>query len=462
MERSEIRDSTRQSDAPDYAALHPGYGSTNVTCRTAVGLESCEKSIGTEVKSNPPILGFDQPLIYSLSGSDPHPEVAAVNDMQWAPIGPSEPVPPPLPPARVDFTGDRRTFRKMVTKGAALELVTFGFYRFWLVTDIRRHLWSNTSIDGDAAEYTGRAKELLIGFLIALAILVPIYLAYFLIGIEFERWKGFASTPLFISFYAFGQFAIYRARRYRLTRTVWRGVRFWMDGSGWLYSLRAMLWGLLVFLTLGLALPWREASLERYKMQHTHFGDLQGDFEGDGWTFFKRGWWLWLLTPVAIVIFPAAPFVYAEFKAREWRWWLDGIRIGGVSLSSELPHNAFYGLYWKVIGWWLLLTTVYGAYLAGAVALTVKLGAVPLEQAARPGAHAANIPMLVVTVIGYFALALGANIIMRVYLQRDLWVKVLETVEVHDIGAAADVRASGELASALGEGFADGLDVAGF
>ena len=115
-----------------------------------------------------------------------------------------------------------------------------------------------------------------------------------------------------------------------------------------------------------------------------------------------------------------------------------------------------------MIGWWLLLTTVYGAYLAGAIALIVRLGAVPLEQAARPGAHTANIPMLVVTVIGYFALALGANIIMRVYLQRDLWVKVLETVEVHDIGAAADVRASGELASALGEGFADGLDVAGF
>ena len=276
------------------------------------------------------------------------------------PHRPSEPVPPPLPPTRVDFTGNRTEFRKMVTKGAMLELVTFGFYRFWLVTDIRRHLWSNTAIDGDAAEYTGRAKELLVGFLFALAILVPIYLAYFLVGIEFERWQGFASTPLFISFYAFGQFAIFRARRYRLTRTVWRGVRFWMDGSGWAYSFRAMLWGLLVFLTLGLALPWREASLERYKMRHTHFGDLQGDFEGDGWTFFKRGWWLWLLSPIAIIIFPLAPFLYAEFKAREWRWWLNGIRIGGVSLSSDLPHNAFYGLYWKVIGWWMLLSTMFG------------------------------------------------------------------------------------------------------
>ncbi|MEH2491586.1 uncharacterized membrane protein YjgN (DUF898 family) [Bradyrhizobium sp. AZCC 2230] len=438
------------------------HGFTNVICRTPQPAESCEKSLETEVKSNPPILGIDQSLIYSLSGSDPHPEVAAVNDMQWAPIGPSEPVPPPLPPSRVDFTGNRTEFRKMVTKGAMLELVTFGFYRFWLVTDIRRHLWSNTAIDGDAAEYTGRAKELLVGFLFALAILVPIYLAYFLVGIEFERWQGFASTPLFIAFYAFGQFAIFRARRYRLTRTVWRGVRFWMDGSGWIYSFRAMLWGLLVFLTLGLALPWREASLERYKMRHTYFGDLQGDFEGDGWTFFKRGWWLWLLTPIAVIIFPLAPFLYAEFKAREWRWWLNGIRIGGVSLSSDLPHNAFYGLYWKMVGWWMLLSTLFGLYIGGATMLVVKVSGVPAEQVFGPDHAAKSIPMLVMMVIGYFALALAINIIMRVYLQRDLWAKVLETVAVHDIGAAADVRANGELASALGEGFADGLDVAGF
>jgi hypothetical protein len=79
-----------------------------------------------------------------------------------------------------------------------------------------------------------------------------------------------------------------------------------------------------------------------------------------------------------------------------------------------------------------------------------------------PNAHAKSIHMLAMMVIGYFALALALNIVMRVYLQRDLWAKVLETVNVHDIGAAADVRGSGELASALGEGIADGLDVAGF
>jgi hypothetical protein len=39
---------------------------------------------------------------------------------------------------------------------------------------------------------------------------------------------------------------------------------------------------------------------------------------------------------------------------------------------------------------------------------------------------------------------------------------VLATTHVLGIEAAANVSATGDLASALGEGFADGLDVAGF
>src|SRR3954469_16419711 len=281
-----------------------------------------------------------------------------MNQMSWTPPGPPGPPPSPVPPPMpVAFSGKRGEFFDLAKRGAALELVTLGFYRFWLLTDIRRHLWSNTLVDGDAAEYTGRGKELLIGFLVALAILVPIYLGYFLIGLEAEHYQAFASIPLVAFFFLFGQFAIYRARRYRLTRTVWRGVRFWMTGSGWIYALQASLWGVLMILTLGLILPWRAAALERYKMRHSFYGDLQGSFEGRGWDFFKRGWWLWLgalatlvvlfvtvslakwfpaLLPLAKIVLGAAllipivaPFLYGIFKALEWRWWLSGIRFGG-------------------------------------------------------------------------------------------------------------------------------------
>jgi uncharacterized membrane protein YjgN (DUF898 family) len=383
-----------------------------------------------------------------------------MNQFSWSPTGapPPPPVPPPLP---VSFTGNRKEFFHLAARGAGLELVTLGFYRFWLVTDIRRHLWSNTVIDGDAAEYTGRGKELLIGFLIALAILVPIYLGYFLITIEAERWQGLASFPLVASFYVFGQFAIYRARRYRLTRTVWRGVRFWMDGSGWAYAARATLWGLLAIVTLGIALPWRQAALERYKMRHSWYGDLQGKFEGQGWAFFKKIWWLWLVTPIAFLFFPVLPFLFAYYKAVEWRWWLSGIRIGGVSLESTLAGDALHDLYWKVIGWSMLLSTAFGAVIGTAAVLVAKTGAA-VSGRTGPDALAQSIPLLSVTVIGYMTLALALSVVSRLYLSRDLWGRVLASLHVSGLETAANVSARGDLASALGEGIADGLDVAGF
>jgi uncharacterized membrane protein YjgN (DUF898 family) len=172
---------------------------------------------------------------------------------------------------------------------------------------LRRHLWSNTQVAGEAFEYTGTAKELLVGFLIALAVLTPIYLGYFILVVVLEEKAALASLPLIVIMYALMHFATYRARRYRATRTVFRGIRFWMKGSGWAYAVRAILWDIVTLLTLGLALPWATASLERYRMRHSYFGNIQGDFVGTGWTLFKRGLWIWALG-FAIVLVPALIF----------------------------------------------------------------------------------------------------------------------------------------------------------
>lgn len=377
------------------------------------------------------------------------------------PPPPPVPAPPPLP-AKLDFTGERKFFLHLLARGAGLELVTLGFYRFWLITDVRRHLWSNTVVDGDAAEYTGRGRELLIGFLIALAILVPIYLAYFLISVEAEHLQALASIPLIAAFYVFGQFAIYRARRYRLTRTVWRGVRFWMSGSGWIYAWRASVWALFAVVTLGIALPWRAAELERYKMYHSWYGDLQGSFAGKGWELFKRIWWIWLLMPGAIFLFPALPFLYARYRAEEWRWWISGIRFGGVVLHSKLEPGALTDLYWNVIGWYMLLGTGFAVVIGAVAGLVAAVSGASAGTAAGPDAWVRSIPLLVVTVVGYLALALAFSVVSRLYLTRDVWARVLSTTVVTNLAAAANVTARGDLATAVGEGIADGLDVAGF
>ncbi|HZP77644.1 MAG TPA: DUF898 family protein [Pseudolabrys sp.] len=397
-------------------------------------------------------------------------------------------VSPPVAPARsarVAFTGSRGDFFRLVRRGAMLELITAGFYRFWLATDMRRALWSGTSLEGDHAEYTGTGKELLIGFLFALAILAPIYFIYFLIGIEAERAKAFASIPLFLFFYAFSQFAIFRARRYRATRTVWRGVRFWMTGSGWAYSWRSCLWGLLILVTLGLALPWRESALERYKMRHLHYGDLQGSFEGTGWGLFKRGWWLWLLLfalvalPFGVVVaFPrhpgfaglpavllliVGPFAYSAYKAMTWRWWASGIRFGEMRFESDLRAGALMGVYWATIGWTLLLM------IADAIVVSVIFFVVLPAATGHSGAQALlffarqhSYLMFAANLVNYLVFALCLGVVTRVYLLYGVWERVVTSATVHNLERADDVSARGDLASALGEGFADGLDVAGF
>ena len=239
-----------------------------------------------------------------------------------------------------------------------------------------------------------------------------------------------------------------------------------MSGSGWIYALQASLWGLLTALTLGLALPWRTAALERYKMRHSFYGDLQGSFEGRGSEFFKRGWWLWLLTPIAYVLWPLAPFVYGAFKAVEWRWWLSGIRFGGVRVELSLPKSALIGLYWKVIGWTavlaLVFSIVFSIYLALCGVLVASMSGEPFAEFFKSKDIMKSIPLLVFAGVGYLAFALAFNVVIRVYLMRDLWVRVLGSVNIIGLETAAEVSARGEMANALGEGFADGLDVGGF
>jgi uncharacterized membrane protein YjgN (DUF898 family) len=398
--------------------------------------------------------------------------------------------------APVGFTGRDAVFRRLVARGALLELITFGFYRFWLITDIRRYLWSHTEIAGDALEYTGRAKELLFGFLVAMAVLGPVFLVYFLIGLEIERFKEFASLPLYLFLFAFGQFAVYRSRRYRLTRTVWRGVRFWMTGSGWSYAGRSIAWGLLLLPTLGLAYPWRLAALERYKLRHTHYGNLPGRFEGTGWRLFKRVWWIWLLgllpflaiaagqaavvaggggtkqpptAPLVVaagvgmillgfLLFIPLPFLHAVRRAREWAWWAGGLRFGGVEVACTLPSGSLIGVYWTLVGLATLVVLVWAAALGGLTAMLLALagGGRDAVQALFRGQIA--IWALPVYAATYLLMLVAMGALWRIYTLQRVWRRVAESCAVVNIGAAADVAAAGDLVSGFGEGLADGLD----
>ena len=422
---------------------------------------------------------------FALPGGDPRFAPAALPD---APQG-------------LRFAGDSGGFVGLLARGAALELATFGFYRFWLATAMRRHLWAATSLDGDALEYTGRARELFVGFLIGLAIIGPLAVVNFLLGIYAENLQAFASLPLGLFYFVFTQFALYRARRYRLTRTVWRGVRFWMAGSGWRYGWSSFGWLLLVIATAGIAYPWRAAALERYKMRHTYYGDLQGGFVGAGGALFKRVWWIWLMVVVSalavgaiaatvartsvgsgragaglaveaaagfgmLAVLIVALIGYPLFRASEWRWWASGLRFGGVAFASSLPRRSVLVLYVKTAVMSFIVTTAAAVVLASTVVIGAALIGVKLSGLAHfdaiGGVVFNNYLGLAAIVFAYLVIALAALCVQRYYLQHELWRLMADHLTVSGLSAASTVAARGAADTAIGEGLADGLDVAGF
>ena len=307
---------------------------------------------------------------------------------------------PIVPAGTVRFLGHEGAYWRLRIKGAALVVVTLGIYRFWLATDVRRFLWSNTEISGDTLEYNGLATELLVGFLFAVAILVPLYMIFALVVLELDM---VAIKPVLIGFALLallGEYALYRARRYRLTRTVFRGLRFDQHGSPWRYALYALVcWGV-VIVTLGLAYPWTSAFIERFKMRNTSYGDLHGRFEGSGLALFVRGLPMWL-----VVV--GVPIMAVVVMARLIDWEMLGNALAlsqgdGESMSTLIKNNPQIGKAIGHRGAFFASITVADRALSGVpggeIALVDFRSALRRDRRHVAAAHQAGVPGLFASV----------------------------------------------------------------
>jgi uncharacterized membrane protein YjgN (DUF898 family) len=432
-------------------------------------------------------------------------DVAATDMTAPVPAAPPAAGYPPDGRGAGHFVGKEESYWRLMIRGAVFLLLTLGIYRFWLATDQRRFLWANTEIAGDSLEYTGTARELLIGFLIAIAVLVPIYAAFFLAALGSGLIGELSGVIAFALLALFGQFAIYRARRYRLTRTVFRGVRLHQTGSAWVYALYSTLWWIVTIATFGLAYPWAQASLERFKMRNTFYGDVRGRFAGSGTRLFLRGIAMWLLIvgpmvaglvyavrginwtalaetvdwggdnvmdriesvspnfgpAVTFVIiafvwsFFAAALLYPVFQAMVLRWWTSGLRVGDMTATSRLRTGQMYRLYLRFFGYSMLfglLVSIAAGFVFGIFQALFQLmgNALVAEAGSIAGA-----------VVAYVVVMLGYSTVYQVTVRLRMWRLSFETAEFSGLDALSGVKAAGVASSAFGEGLADALDVGG-
>jgi len=218
-----------------------------------------------------------------------------------------------------------------------LTIVTLGVYRFWAKTRIRRYLWSHTEFLGDRFEYTGTGKELLIGFLIVfsfLAVVLGLYTYAFTL-----IWPGWIQdvglnilyqVPLFFIALPLVGVARFRARRYRLSRTLWRGIRGAQSGSSAHYGMMVTAYWLLTFLTLGFYWPYMRTRLVGYRLNNTWFGDRALTFEGNGDALIGRFAVCWLLT------LPTLGLCWYWYRAAALRYYATRTRFAALGFEVTI------------------------------------------------------------------------------------------------------------------------------
>ncbi|MDX2309106.1 MAG: DUF898 family protein [Hyphomicrobium sp.] len=165
-----------------------------------------------------------------------------------------------------------------------LRIVTLGIYGFWAKTEVRKRLWSGVRLNGEPLVYTGTGKELFIGFLVVFLLFVlPSMLMMAGVSAAFGPESpafGIVLALFYLAVFFLLGIAVYRATRYRMSRTSWRGIRGSLVGSDMAYAWTSFWTGLLIPLTLGWIMPWRAVKLQKILTDDMRFGSAAFRFEG--------------------------------------------------------------------------------------------------------------------------------------------------------------------------------------
>ena len=401
---------------------------------------------------------------------------------------------------KLQYNGQGAALFSLTLRTTLLTVLTLGIYRFWARTRVRRYLWSSISFEQANLEYTGNGLEKLLGYLIALVVLA-IYLGLFQLLLTFWGYSLFDTaqtaqdgliqigllylTGLLLLPLIF--YAQYRARRYILSRTRWRGIRFGLDAGAWGYAGVGLLNSLITALSLGLLYPRQKFNLEKYRIDRMSFGD-QRFHQGGRWTMLIRpalwyyiGWVLSVLCAFNLVLnfdpqmfsddadseqligFFISYFLFlfsglllllgwVIFNISAWRVMADHKTLADMRFSSQLKTAK------------IIKHTIIGNFLAFLIAFTITIiiGSIiigilyALGMAIEVTGIVASIPSYLAFFLLYFAFA--ARWVTHPILQE--YVGSLELENADQLETIIQRAADDQIQA---DGFADALDVgAGF
>ena len=213
-----------------------------------------------------------------------------------------------------------------------LNLFTLGIYYPWAKAKQLRYYYSSTSINNSDFQFSGTGKEMFFGLAKALVILLFLNYAYetFMAGMDMDWMLLMGGILYFIFFWLLIVIASVGAKRYRMSRISWRGIRFRFEGTfketlmlivkGWLMNI----------LTLGLYYPYYRNRFQAYWTSRSSFGNIAFNYDGQGNEVFS----IWIKGILISILTFGIYFFW--LKANLHRYFWNHTRYSDTRIISNL------------------------------------------------------------------------------------------------------------------------------
>jgi uncharacterized membrane protein YjgN (DUF898 family) len=255
------------------------------------------------------------------------------------------------------FQGNGGTLFGIQIVNLLLIIVTLGIYYFWAKTRVRVYTWSHVDFNSDRFAYHGTGKEILLGWLKALVIFgIPFY--------AFQNIPAITGAPMPVIIVGvllssliiaiFIPVATVGSRRYRMSRTSLRGIRFSFRGRWFEFAkifFACIPW---LILTLGFYMPYFDMRRQAFLIERGFYGNEKFGFDGKGKDLLGS----FVVTVLLVLPTFFISLLWYIYKKTKYTW--NHTSFGAARFQSTITFGGLIGLY-LVNGLILILTLGFGA-----------------------------------------------------------------------------------------------------
>lgn len=176
------------------------------------------------------------------------------------------------------FSGSGYQYFKIWIVNILLTIITLGIYSPWAKVRNLQYFYGNTSLDGATFSFTANPVKMLIGRLIAIAILI----AY----IALSSFAPLVAAVISIGFIFVFPWVLNRTLAFHARYTRHRNIAFGFSGSYGQAFVNFLLWPLAGMLTLGILFPYAMLKQQMYTISNHRYGNKTFTFHATAGNFY--------------------------------------------------------------------------------------------------------------------------------------------------------------------------------